>query len=127
MSRPIILVVDDEPLITNMLSMVLDLNIDAEIVTTNSSPHAQELLRGGEISLLVTDYLMPQLNGLGLIRTLREEGSAIPVVLLTGYCDEPELAANTDILKPFEVVLKPWNNEDLVRRIKAGLDKVPAR
>jgi response regulator RpfG family c-di-GMP phosphodiesterase len=121
MSRPVILVVDDEPLITNMLSMVLDLSIDAEILTTNSSPHAQEILRDGKISLLLTDYLMPQLNGLHLVRSMREEGNTIPVVLLTGYCDEPELAANTDFLKPFEVILKPWNNEDLVQRIKAKL------
>jgi len=125
MNRPVILLVDDEPLITNMLSMVLDLSLDAEIVVSNSSLDAQKILRDGKVSLLVTDYLMPQLNGLHLIRTLREEGSTIPVVLLTGYCDEPELAANTDILKPFEVILKPWNNEDLVRRLKAKLISVP--
>ena len=123
MSRPIILVVDDDPLITNMLTMVLDLSLDAEIFTTNSSVEAQEILRQRRVSLLLTDFLMPNLNGIHLIRTMREEGITIPVVLLTGYCDEPELAANPDFLQPFEVILKPWNNENLIRRIKAHLNR----
>jgi CheY-like chemotaxis protein len=121
MSRPTILVVDDEPLITNMLSMILDLGLDAEVITTNSSLQAREILREGRISLLLTDYLMPDLNGLNLVRALRENGSVIPVMLLTGYCDEPELTANHDRFKPFEVIVKPWNNEDLLRRINAWL------
>jgi two-component system response regulator YesN len=123
MSRPTVLVVDDEPLVTDMVSMVLTLGLDAEVVTTNSSLRAREILEQGRISLLLTDYLMPELNGLSLIRSLRDQGSTIPVVLLTGYCDEPEFAANADMLKPFEVIVKPWNNEQLVQRIKAWLDK----
>lgn len=124
MSRPIVLVVDDEPLITSMLGMVLDLSLEVEVVATNSSLRAREILRQSPISLLVTDYLMPELNGLHLIRALREQGSTIPVLLLTGYCDEPELAANTEMLKPFEVMVKPWNNEQLIRRISAWLEPV---
>ena len=126
MSRPIVLIVDDEPLITSMLSMLLDLGVDAEVITTNSSLHAREILQQGRISLLITDYLMPEMNGLNLVRALREQGSSIPVLLLTGYCDEPELAANNERLKPFEVIVKPWNNEHLLQRIHDGLGNSPA-
>jgi len=118
MSRPLVLIVDDEPLITSMLSMILDLSLDAEIVTSNSPSEARKILQQQTVSLLVTDYLMPELNGISLIRALREQGSMIPVILLTGYCDEPELASNTELLKPFEVIVKPWNNEKLVTRIE---------
>jgi CheY-like chemotaxis protein len=121
MNRPRVLVVDDEPLITSMLSMVLDLGLDAEIVTSNSSLQAWEILRQGSVTLLLTDYLMPDLNGLRLIRAMRKHGITIPAVLLTGYCDEPELVANTDLLSPFEVIVKPWNNEHLLGRINALL------
>ncbi len=121
MSRPIVLVVDDEPLITNMLGMVLDLGVDAVVLTTNSPVKALEILEEGRVSLLLTDYLMPELNGLKLIQALRQMGSTIPVLLLTGYCDEPELAANHDRLKPFEVIVKPWKNEYLVGRINSWL------
>ena len=122
MSRPTLLVVDDEPLVTQMLSILLELNLEMNVVTTNSSLHARDILRQGNISLLLTDYLMPDLNGINLIRALRDEGSAIPVIVLTGYCDEPELAANAAVLGPFEVIVKPWNNEYLLQRISAWLE-----
>jgi two-component system response regulator FixJ len=121
MSQPIILIVDDEPIVTSMLGMILDLSLAAKVLTTNSSPQARDILQQGQVSLLITDYLMPELNGLNLIRGLRERGSTIPVLLLTGYCDEPELAANTEILRPFEVIVKPWSNEHLVQRINFWL------
>jgi|SRR5580658_5251590 CheY-like chemotaxis protein len=125
MSRPTVLVVDDEPLVTDMLSMILDLGLDAEVIVTNSSLKAREILQQGRISLLLTDYFMPDLNGLSLVRGLRDQGSVIPVILLTGYCDEPELATNTDILQPFEIIVKPWNNEHLLQRINSWLHKTP--
>lgn len=122
MNRPTLLLVDDDPLITEMLTMVLELSLPVDVIATNSSLRAREILQQGHVSLLITDYLMPELNGIHLIRTLREQGIAIPVILLTGYCDEPELAANTEALKPFEVVVKPWSNELLLQRINACLE-----
>ena len=124
MRRPTILVVDDEPLITQMLSVVFELSLDAEIIALNSSVKAREILQEGRVTLLLTDYLMPELNGLHLIRFLRDQGNKIPVIVLTGYCDEVELAANAAILEPFEVVVKPWSNEHLLQRIKFWLGKV---
>jgi len=126
MNRPTILVVDDEPLVTQMLAILLDLSLDVSVLTTNSSLQARDILREGKVSLLLTDYLMPELNGINLIRALRDMGSAIPVIILTGYCDEPELAANVGVLGPFEVIVKPWNNEHLLQRIKDWLQKTPA-
>jgi CheY-like chemotaxis protein len=123
MSRPLILIVDDDPLITQMLGMVLELSLNVDVVATNSAFQAREILQRGKVSLLLTDYLMPEMNGLNLVRALRDAGSTIPVILLTGYCDEPELAANAERLKPFEVLVKPWSNELLMQRIKAGLEK----
>ncbi len=121
MQRPTVLLVDDDPIITGMLAMMLDLCLDVTVLATNSPLEAQELLKEDLVSLLLTDYLMPQMNGIALIRFLRQRGSAIPALLLTGYCDEPELASNTSHLKPFEVIVKPWNNEFLIDRIKANL------
>jgi len=125
MNRPTILVVDDEPLVTQMLSILLDISLDANVITTNSPLQARDILGEGKISLLLTDYLMPELNGINLIRALRDTGSTIPVIVLTGYCDEPELAANVDVLGPFEVIVKPWSNEHLLQRINACLQKAP--
>jgi CheY-like chemotaxis protein len=125
MSIPTLLVVDDELMVTQMLGMLLELSLAVHVVTTNSSLRAREILEEGNVSLLLTDYLMPELNGINLVRALRQQGSRIPVILLTGYCDEPELVAHAKALAPFEVFLKPWNNELLLKRIQCLLNETP--
>ena len=121
MSIPTILLVDDDPMVTQMVSMLLELSMEAIVLTTNDPIEARDILQDKEISLLLTDYLMPELNGINLVRALRKKGSTIPVILLTGYCDEPELTAHAASLAPFEVLVKPWNNEKLLERIHASL------
>ncbi len=123
MTRQLILLVDDDPLITQMLGMVLELSLNVDVVATNSPLRAREILRHGKVSLLLTDYLMPEINGLKLIRSLREEGNTLPIILLTGYSDEPELVANAEKLQPLEILSKPWSNDVLTQRIKANLEK----
>jgi CheY-like chemotaxis protein len=123
MSLPTILIVDDEVMVTQMIGMLLELSLPASVLTANSPVQALEILREGRVSLLLTDYLMPDLNGISLIRALRLQGSAIPAILLTGYCDEPELMAHAGVLAPFEVIFKPWNNEKLLQRIQYWLDE----
>ncbi len=108
-------------MITQMLAMLLEISLDAEVLTTNEPLHARELLRERKISLLLTDHLMPQLNGINLIRELRREGNRVPVILLTGYCDEPELTTDAKSLAPFEIITKPWNNEFLLTQIHRAL------
>lgn len=126
MDRPTILVVDDDPLVTQMLGILLDLSFNVNIVTTNSALEARAILQEKKVALLLTDYLMPELNGINLIRALRDQGGTIPVIILTGYCDEPEVEANAKVLGPFEVIVKPWDNEYLLKRIKTCLEKASA-
>jgi DNA-binding response OmpR family regulator len=123
MSRQLILLLDDDPLITQMLGTVLELSLNVDVVATNSPLRAREILRHGHVSLLLTDYIMPEINGLDLVRALREEGNTIPVIVLTAFSDELEHIAKTERLDPFEVLIKPSSNEILTKRIKVHLDK----
>jgi CheY-like chemotaxis protein len=125
MSRHLILLLDDDPLITQMLGTVLELSLNVDVVATNSPLRAREILRHGKVSLLLTDYIMPEINGLDLVRSLREEGNNLPVIVLTAFNENPESAGKTEKLDPFEVLIKPCSNEILTQRIKTFLDKVP--
>ncbi len=121
MDLPTILVVDDESMVTNMLCMWLELTLNARILTSNLPEEARDILQQEKVSLLITDYLMPKLNGINLIKGLRNQGNRIPVILLTGYCNEPELVAQSEKLAPFEIMVKPWSNENLLQRIQYWL------
>lgn len=121
MSKSCILVVDDEPMMTEIIQMLLPLYIDVEVVTTNFPQEAFEILCNRSISLLITDYFMPGMNGLELIKRIRERQLALPIIVLTGYYDNPELHQRNDTVGAFEIVKKPWDNTNLVDRIKALL------
>jgi CheY-like chemotaxis protein len=54
-----------------------------------------ELFRQNDIKLVVTDYRMPKINGIELIRRLREVRKDLPVVLLSGYVDPLGLNEDT--------------------------------
>ncbi len=79
-----ILVVDDDPLVREMLREILtDSGYRAE--TAEDGQAALDRLAAGDpVDLILSDMNMPRLDGLSLIRTLRGRGEDVPVIILTG-------------------------------------------
>jgi two-component system response regulator MprA len=117
MTPPSILVIDDDVIQTDMLGIVLELNFHAKITLLNESVGALDLLQREPFSLLITDYLMPELNGLQLVRQIRAKGMEIPILMLTGYHNDPELESRPTDLGTFVLMTKPWNNQELLKTI----------
>lgn len=83
-----ILVVDDEPDMLELLCAVLRAaRPDAIIRGTTSPDEALQLDDGEPVDLLVTDYMMPALNGLELAQRFRERRPRLPIILLTAFPD----------------------------------------
>src|SRR5436190_11688607 len=57
------------------------------IVTAANGEEAFEALSTGKFSLLVTDYRMPKMNGMELIRKVRALQPELPIILLSGFAD----------------------------------------
>ena len=117
--RATILLVDDEELIrTGTAEMLSDLGY--EVVQAASGAEALRLLRSGcEPDLLVTDYLMPGMNGVDLIQHAAGIAPKAQALLITGYSD---IAAGPGANLPR--LQKPFRQAELARRIAALL--VPA-
>ncbi len=58
-----------------------------QILTARSAEEALELMKEHQFDLLVTDFKMAQMDGLGLITTLRNRGHDLPVILLSGFAE----------------------------------------
>ena len=83
--RSTILLVDDEDLVRIATADMLS-EIGYNVVDTTSGPEALRLLRNGiEPDLLITDYLMPVMNGVELIEEVRMIAPGVKVMLITGY------------------------------------------
>ena len=81
-----ILIVDDNSFGLSARKSVLQ-ELGHEVVTLNSPQEALVLCSGASFQVIVTDYRMPGMNGVEFIRQLREQGTKVPVVLVSGFTD----------------------------------------
>lgn len=102
-----ILVVDNELEILNVLQDVLSILGYSSVVVT-SGKDALEIFEKGKFSLVITDMVMPDINGLDLLKKIKELDSNIPVVIITGFGSEVieeaiQAGADGYIEKPFKI------------------------
>ena len=117
-STPHILVVDDDRQIRDLLSRFLKKN-GYRVDTAANGKEMRAALVGANIDLIVLDRVMPGEDGLNLCRDLRRD-SRVPIILLT------LLGSDTDRIVGLEMgaddyVVKPFNPQELLARIKAVL------
>jgi len=84
----IVLVVDDERDILDSLKELFDGSLKGvRVLTALSGPIALDLLRKEPVDLIVSDYRMPQMNGLDFLKRTREVAPGIPRILITAFPD----------------------------------------
>jgi PAS domain S-box-containing protein len=113
-----ILIVDDEPAVAELWSTALS-RLGYATTTTTNSLEAQHILTSHpeQFDLLITDLLMPDLNGLDLSRQIRAIRPDFPIIAVTGYSDrfsrEEMLSLGIDAFLP-----KPLEVRQLVEAVK---------
>lgn len=109
-----ILVVDDEPDLAQGVARLLKIHGHAVRIAENGR-HALELLRARAPSLILSDIVMPEMNGIEMLCEMRRSGSPVPVIFMTGYTElqgEALEAGATAILR------KPVAVESLFQEIR---------
>ncbi len=121
-----ILVIDDEVLITNTLKRLIDSFIGCSVITSVNPLQALEIeeLKEGKVDMIIADYMMPQMNGADFLSRSRETCPNAVRILLTGYHDKSDVQELINKVGLFNYVEKPWDNNDMVRIIKEGLETV---
>ena len=118
-----ILVVDDEPQITRVLRTSLSTH-GYDIRVANNGETALEICKDWIPDLVITDLMMPQMDGVELCRQLRAK-SQVPVIVLSVKGEErtkvQALDAGAD-----DYVTKPFSMDELLARIRANLRRLPA-
>lgn len=102
-----ILLVDDEPHVLEVLKVTLE-DFGFQLLEAEDGPTALQMAREQKPDLVILDVMLPNMSGLEVCRTLREEsGDSLPVILLTarsGEDDEKagyEAGADRYLTKPF--------------------------
>lgn len=113
-----ILVVDDEPKIVDVVKSYLEKNGYA-VATAYTGREALELFEKDSLSLIILDWMLPDITGEEICRTIRQN-SKVPVIMLTARAEEE------NILEGFhfgadDYVTKPFSPRQLVARVAAVL------
>ena len=113
-----ILVVDDEPPIRKLLRMGLNTQ-GYEVTEAPNGKTALEML-GQNPDLIILDLGLPDIQGLELLRKIRERNEGVPVVVLSSRGDEAGKVQALD-LGADDFVTKPFSMEELLARMRAAL------
>ena len=82
-----VLVVDDQEYILDVLSRTLAIE-GYEVLMAESAEEALSIFNDFEISAVITDIVMPGIDGLGLTAIIKDKNPAVPVILITGHHDK---------------------------------------
>ncbi len=113
-----ILVVDDEPFITDLLSAALRFE-GFTVEVAGSGREALAMASPGRHDLVMLDVMMPDLEGTEVCRRLRQSGVDVPVVFLTARDATEDKVAGLGMADDY--VTKPFSLEELVARVRAVL------
>lgn len=119
MNPPRILIVDDEPAIRRFLRTALGAQ-QYRVEEAGGGEEALDFLQRNPVDLIVLDLGLPGMDGLEVVRRLRQAGSATPIVILSSRDDEAGKVAALD-LGADDYVSKPFGMEELSARIRAAL------
>ena len=114
-----ILVVDDDEVFRRLNAAVL-MQAGYEVDTAEDGAVAWDALNTCGYDLLVTDNIMPNLTGLELLKKMRFNRLALPVIMASGSVPEEEFMREP-WLKPAALLAKPYRLADLVRAVKQVL------
>ena len=114
-----ILVVDDEPYMTEMLQSFFEMN-NYVCFTATDGVEALEILKAEAIDIVITDIKMPKMNGLDLLKEIKGKHKGTSAVIMTGFSEEyttsEALNSGAD-----GYITKPFRNKELLlilRRIR---------
>lgn len=118
MAKGRILIVEDEPNIVESLSFILG-RAGFEVDTVSDGADALDRLRRQSFSAMVLDIMLPGMNGLDLLKTIRADRAlaVLPVMLLTAKGQASDRRA-AEAIGVDAFVTKPFSNAEVVEHVK---------
>jgi len=114
-----VLLVDDDQLLLDVLKMLLQAE-GYDVITANDGPKALSLVKAVTPDLVISDIRMSPMSGIELLRNIRREHAALPVIMLTAYASS-KTANEASQLGAFAYLSKPFSNEEVIDTVRKAV------
>ena len=115
-----LLVVDDDPTFRDAETQILRLEGYAVLEAQGAAEALRLAREAAPVHILITDYSLPEVDGLELTRRFRAEHPGTPVLMVSGSL--PRLRDGIQDLDRFEILAKPFAFDELLLRVRTLLD-----
>lgn len=119
--QPYILCVDDEPGIVRSIRRILKAE-PVNVLIAASGPEALAILRTQSVALILTDYRMPEMNGIELLEQAAPLCPDAFRIILTGYAEAHVLVEAVNRGQIYKILYKPFQEEDIKLTVRSGLE-----
>jgi two-component system response regulator PilR (NtrC family) len=118
-----ILVVDDEPGVRDVLSIILKRAGYAPL-TAGNGVEALDLFQREPVDLVIEDLKMPEMDGIELLKRIKDQAPKVPVIIITAfYRDDKIMTVEAMRLGAYDYIKKPFNNDEILAVTARALEQ----
>ena len=118
-----IVVIDDEKMVTSAFKALLKVEGYNDAQFFNNPCEAVEYLKENKPDLIISDFIMPEMNGLEFLKSAKALYPEVSMILLTGYADKENAIRAINEVGLYKYIEKPWDNDDLLFNIRNGIER----
>ncbi len=124
MNKKKVLVIDDEDIVRTSCSRTLA-PAGFEVRLARNGVEGLKILEEGPFDLVLTDLKMPDMDGIEVLRKIKEGWPAVEVIIITGY-QTVDTAVKSIKLGAFDYIEKPFTPDALITAVSKALDRKKA-
>ena len=117
-----VLAIDDETLVLSALSRALAETLDVTVTVTTDPHEALSLLEQRAPKVLITDFCMPVVDGVTILREARRLAPDTVRILLTARAEQAHIIDAINVGRIFRFIAKPWENEELAAIVREAME-----
>jgi DNA-binding NtrC family response regulator len=122
-AKPLIVVVDDEEMVVISLKALLELEGEFEVSGFTDLAAAESFFASHPVDVVISDYRMPGMNGLELLKRMKATRPETSRILLTSHADASSAIQAINEVALFQYLEKPWDNEQLLLATRSGAER----
>lgn len=122
-AQPHVLLVDDEEMVITSIRAFLQLETEYTIHGFNDPQDAVRHLQTNPVDVVISDYLMPKMNGIQMLAKAKQLQPEAARVLLTGHADKQSAIQAINDVGLYQYLEKPWENSQLLLVINSAIER----